>query len=150
DRLAPERIIVVSSAPQVSYPDYYGIDLPRLDELAAFRAVISLIESDNRQEVINQVYQKALLNLELPATEQVNVVKELYALYTDEQISTRMAQMLTPDEINARVDLLFQTLEGLHNAVPTCPGDWYFSGNYPTPGGTALVNRAFVDYYEGR
>ena len=150
DRLAPERIIVVSSAPQVRYPDYYGIDLPRLDELAAFRAVISLIESDNRQEVINQVYQKALLNLELPATEQVNVVKELYALYTDEQISTRMAQMLTPDEINARVDLLFQTLEGLHNAVPTCPGDWYFSGNYPTPGGTALVNRAFVDYYEGR
>ena len=150
DRLAPERIIVVSSAPQVRYPDYYGIDLPRLDELAAFRAVISLIESDNRQEVINQVYQKALLNLELPASEQVNVVKELYALYTDEQISTRMAQMLTPDEINARVDLLFQTLEGLHNAVPTCPGDWYFSGNYPTPGGTALVNRAFVDYYEGR
>lgn len=150
DRLAPERIIVVSSAPQVRYPDYYGIDLPRLDDLAAFRAVISLIESDNRQEVINQVYQKALLNLELPATEQVNVVKELYALYTDEQISTRMAQMLTPDEINARVDLLFQTLEGLHNAVPTCPGDWYFSGNYPTPGGTALVNRAFVDYYEGR
>lgn len=150
DRLAPRRIIVASSAPEVRYPDYYGIDLPRLDELAAFRAVISLLETDGRLDALDDVYRKAQANLLLPADRQVNVVKDLYALYSARAIQQRMAEMLTPPDINARVDLLFQTLEGLHDAVPGCPGDWYFSGDYPTPGGTRLVNRAFVDFYEGR
>lgn len=148
DRLGPKRIIVVSSSPQVRYPDYYGIDMPNLDELAAFRAMIALLEEDGRQSLIDEVYRDALRNADLPAAEQVNVVKRLYDCYTDREIAAKMARMLRPDEINARVDILFQSLDGLHAAVPTSPGDWYFSGNYPTPGGTRLVNRAFIDYYE--
>lgn len=148
DRLGPKRIIVVSSSPQVRYPDYYGIDMPNLDELAAFRAMIALLEEDGRQSLIDEVYRDALRNADLPAAEQVNVVKRLYDCYTDREIAAKMARMLRPDEINARVDILFQRLDGLHAAVPSSPGDWYFSGNYPTPGGTRLVNRAFIDYYE--
>ncbi len=148
DRLGPKRIIVVSSSPQVRYPDYYGIDMPNLDELAAFRAMIALLEEDGRQSLIDEVYRDALRNADLPAAEQVNVVKRLYDCYTDREIAAKMARMLRPDEINARVDILFQSLDGLHAAVPSSPGDWYFSGNYPTPGGTRLVNRAFIDYYE--
>ena len=142
------RSIVVSSSPQVRYPDYYGIDMPNLDELAAFRAMIALLEEDGRQSLIDEVYRDALRNADLPAAEQVNVVKRLYDCYTDREIAAKMARMLRPDEINARVDILFQSLDGLHAAVPSSPGDWYFSGNYPTPGGTRLVNRAFIDYYE--
>lgn len=150
DRLAPARIIVVSSAPQVRYPDYYGIDLPSLGELSAFRAVISLLEESGHKDVIDNVYRRALENASLPREQQVNVVKELYNCFKDEEIARRMARMLTPPEIRAKVDLLFQTIEGLHNAVPGCPGDWYFSGDYPTPGGTALVNKAFIDFYESK
>lgn len=148
DRLLPRRIIVVSSSPQVRYPDYYGIDLPALEELAAFRACISLIEERGLGYLIDKVYADCMANLDLPPQQQVNVVKELYAPFSDGEISRRMARMLTPPEINAKVELLFQTLEGLHAAVPDCPGDWYFSGNYPTPGGTRMVNRAFKTYYE--
>lgn len=150
DRLMPARIIVVSSSPQVRYPDYYGIDMPRLEELAAFRAVISLLESTGRSSLIDEAYAEAVRNLELPSKEQSNAVKMLYAPFTDEEIAARMARMLTPDDIHASVDILFQSLEGLHEAVPGCPGDWYFSGDYPTPGGVRMVNRAFVDYYTRR
>lgn len=150
DRLMPARIIVVSSSPQVRYPDYYGIDMPRMEELAAFRAVISLLESTGRSSLIDEAYAEAVRNLELPPKEQSNAVKMLYAPFTDEEIAARMARMLTPDDIHARVDILFQSLEGLHEAVPGCPGDWYFSGDYPTPGGVRMVNRAFVDYYTRR
>lgn len=148
DRLQPERIIVVSSSPQVRYPDYYGIDMPHLEELAAFRAMISLLESSGKESMIDEVYRLAKENLLQPDTQQENVVKRLYDCFSDDEITSAMAQMLTPDSIHARVDLLFQTLEGLHEAVPDCPGDWYFSGNYPTPGGIRMVNRAYVDYYE--
>lgn len=148
DRLRPAEIIVVSSSPQVRYPDYYGIDMPHLEELAAFRAVISLLDSQGRQEVIDEIYHAALQNSGLPANKQENVVKRLYDEFTDLEIAERIAGMLTPPEINARVRILFQTLEGLHDAVPGCPGDWYFSGNYPTPGGNRMVNRAFIDYYK--
>ncbi len=148
DRLRPAEIIVVSSSPQVRYPDYYGIDMPHLEELAAFRAVISLLDSQGRQGVIDEVYHAALLNSGLPADKQENVVKRLYDEFSDPEVAERIAEMLTPPEINARVRILFQTLEGLHDAVPGCPGDWYFSGNYPTPGGNRMVNRAFIDYYE--
>lgn len=147
DRLRPRRIIVVSSSPQVRYPDYYGIDMPHLDELAAFRAMISLLETSGREHIIDEVYAEALRNVGLPDEEQVNVVKKLYGMCTDAGISRRMADMLTPPDIKAKVDILFQSLDGLHDAVPTCPGDWYFSGDYPTPGGIRMVNHAFIDYY---
>lgn len=148
DRLQPRRIIVVSSSPQVRFPDYYGIDLPKLEELAAFRACIALLRDSGRQDIIDAVYADCLANLDLPADRQVNVVKNLYTPFTDDEVARRMADMLTPPEINAKVDILFQSLANLHEAVPDCPGDWYFSGNYPTPGGTRMVNRAFVDYYQ--
>lgn len=146
DRLKPERIIVVSSSPQVRYPDYYGIDMPRLEELAAFRAMISLLETSGRKGVIAEACAEAERCLALPADMQTNVVKSLYEPFSDEEISVRMAEMLTPPDIHARVDLLFQSLDGLHEAVPECPGDWYFSGDYPTPGGVKMVNKAFVEY----
>lgn len=148
DRLLPKRIIVVSSSPQVRYPDYYGIDMPHLEELAAFRAAISLLDDSGRSHVVDEVYAEAKRNNELPADRQINSVKRIYDSFSDEEIARRMADMLTPDGIGAKVDILFQSLEGLHKAVPTCPGDWYFSGNYPTPGGTNMVNKAFINYYE--
>ncbi len=145
DRLKPRRIIVVSSSPQVRYPDYYGIDLANLQELAAFRALIDMLLRDGRRADIDRAFEKAVANLEKPAEEEVNAVKDLYALYSYEEISQHIAQMLTPAGIDAKVDILFQTVEGLHQAVPSSPGDWYFSGDYPTPGGTRNVNRGFRD-----
>ncbi len=147
DRLKPRRIIVVSSSPQVRYPDYYGIDLANLQELAAFRALIDMLLRDGRRADIDRAFEKAVANLEKPAEEEVNAVQDLYALYSYEEISQHIAQMLTPAGIDAKVDILFQTVEGLHQAVPSSPGDWYFSGDYPTPGGTRNVNRGFRDYY---
>ncbi|MFG6388279.1 MAG: amidophosphoribosyltransferase [Muribaculaceae bacterium] len=147
DRLKPRRIIVVSSSPQVRYPDYYGIDLANLQELAAFRALIDMLLRDGRRADIDRAFEKAVANLEKPAEEEVNAVKDLYALYSYEEISQHIAQMLTPAGIDAKVDILFQTVEGLHQAVPSSPGDWYFSGDYPTPGGTRNVTRGFRDYY---
>lgn len=143
DRLEPVRIIVVSSSPQVRYPDYYGIDMPRLEELAAFRAAVSLLERTGREDVLDKVYEECLLGDRL--TE--NAVKEIYAPFTDDEVAAEMTRMLTPDDISAKVDIVFQTLEGLHDAIPGCPGDWYFSGDYPTPGGTRQVNKAFIDFY---
>lgn len=148
DRLRPKRIIVVSSSPQVRYPDYYGIDMPSLNELAAFRAVIDMLLDDGRRDLIDAAYHEALRNLSLPATEQVNAVKMLYDFYDYDMVTERIARNLTPPDISARVDLLYQTIDGLHKAVPGCPGDWYFSGDYPTPGGTRNVNQAFIDYYQ--
>ena len=147
DRLKPRRIIVVSSSPQVRYPDYYGIDLANLQELAAFRALMDMLLRGGRRADIDRAFEKAVANLEKPAEEEVNAVKDLYALYSYEEISQHIAQMLTPAGIDAKVDILFQTVEGLHQAVPSSPGDWYFSGDYPTPGGTRNVNRGFRDYY---
>lgn len=148
DRLLPKRIIVVSSSPQVRYPDYYGIDMPHLEELAAFRAAISLLDSRDMGNVIDEVYAEAVRNAALPSDQQENSVKRIYSSFSDEDVARRMADMLTPEGIGAQVDILFQSLEGLHEAVPTCPGDWYFSGDYPTPGGINMVNHAFINYYE--
>ena len=149
DRLAPKRIIVVSSSPQVRYPDYYGIDMPRLEELIAFRAAIRLLMEQGRVALIHDTYERCRWAvLTVPPAEQINHVKDIYAPFTDEEISSSICAMLTPEDLSARVDIIYQTIDGLHNAVPSCPGDWYFSGDYPTPGGTRLVNQAFVDYYE--
>lgn len=150
DRLLPRRIIVVSSSPQVRFPDYYGIDMPHLDELAAFRAAVSLLHRTGKSEVLDSVYKKCLRYAEEGTDSVENAVKEIYAPFTDTEIAAEMARMLTPDGIGAKVDILFQTLEGLHDAVPGSPGDWYFSGDYPTPGGCRLVNRAYIDYYINR
>ena len=149
DRLHPRKIVVVSSSPQVRYPDYYGIDMSRMSEFIAFRAAIELLKERGMSYVIHEVYERCKKQVELPAGEQVNEVKDIYAPFTDKDISDKMVEMLTPKGTKAKVEIVYQTLEGLHQAVPSCPGDWYFSGNYPTPGGNRLVNIAYINYYEG-
>lgn len=149
DRLNPRRIIVVSSAPQVRYPDYYGIDMSRMGEFIAFRAAVELHKDRGTEASLRKVYENCLEQLRLPAGKQVNCVKAVYEPFTDADISAKIAEMLTPAGTKAKVDILYQTLDGMHAAIPGCPGDWYFSGNYPTPGGVRQVNRAYVNFYEG-
>ena len=149
DRLNPKRIVVVSSAPQVRYPDYYGIDMSRMGEFIAFRAAVQLLKETGRQHILDDVYKNCMDNLKLPAEKQINCVRAIYEPFTPEEISRKIADMLTPASCRARVDIIYQTLEGLREAIPDCPGAWYFSGHYPTPGGTRLVNRAYVNFYEG-
>ena len=150
DRLHPRKIVVVSSSPQVRYPDYYGIDMSRMGEFIAFRAAVELLRERGMESVLDETYrrcreQEGLLDLEI-----TNCVKAVYAPFTQEEISDKIARMLTADgSVKAEVELVYQTVAGLHEAIPGCPGDWYFSGDYPTPGGTRLVNRAFINYYEG-
>ncbi|MDR1593178.1 MAG: amidophosphoribosyltransferase [Prevotellaceae bacterium] len=150
DRLNPRKIVVVSSAPQIRYPDCYGIDMTRMTEFCAFRAAIELLHETGNWHIISDVYRKCLEQQNLSKEQIVNHVKEIYAQFTDEQISKKIAEMLRPDDMNAEVELVFQTIEGVHNACPDNTGDWYFSGNYPTPGGNKTVNRAFINYYENR
>lgn len=149
NRLHPRKIVIVSSSPQVRYPDYYGIDMSRMGEFAAFRAAVALLHDRGMDHVLEQTYRACLAQLELPAAEQTNCVKAIYEPFTDREISAKMAEMLTPEGTKAEVEIVYQTLGGLHAAIPGCPGDWYFSGDYPTPGGTRLVNQAYVHYYEG-
>lgn len=148
DRLHPRRIIVVSSSPQVRYPDYYGIDMSRLQEFIAFRAAISLLKQRGMSHIIDQTYQRCKEQLKLPATSQVNCVKAIYEPFTDDEISDEIARLLTPEDMHAQVKVVYQTIEGLHKSVPNHPGDWYFTGDYPTPGGVRLVNKALVDFVE--
>ncbi|MCC8117124.1 MAG: amidophosphoribosyltransferase [Bacteroidales bacterium] len=150
DRLNPKRIVVLSSSPQVRYPDYYGIDMSRMAEFIAFRAAVELLRESGKEYVLREVYEKAVENLKLPPEQQVNCVKEIYAPFTDQEISDQIAKMLTPVNTKAKVDILYQSLDGMHKSIPNHPGDWYFSGDYPTPGGVRQVNRAYVNYYEGR
>ena len=149
DRLSPRKIVIVSSCPQVRYPDYYGIDMSKMKEFIAFRAAIALIKERGMEALIEQQYQRALELRQLPETEEVeNVVKAIYAPFTPEEISAKMVELLRPEDTRAEVELVFQSLEGLHEAIPHHHGDWYFSGDYPTPGGSHLVNKAFIDYVE--
>ena len=149
DRLHPKRIVVVSSSPQVRYPDYYGIDMSRMAEFCAFRAAIALIQDLGMGELITRRYKKCKAQEDWKKEDVVNYVKEIYAPFTDEEISDKIAEMITGPEIKAEVKLVYQSIEGLHNAIPNHPGDWYFSGNYPTPGGNKMVNQAFINWYEG-
>ena len=149
DRLSPKKIIIVSSSPQVRYPDYYGIDMSRMNEFSAFRAAISLLKERGMHSVIDNVYQECKRQLTLPITEMKNAVKQIYEPFTDKEISDKMAVMLKPDETNVEIEIVYQSIDGLHKAITGCPGDWYFSGDYPTPGGNRLVNMAFINYYEG-
>ncbi|MDE6496768.1 MAG: amidophosphoribosyltransferase [Duncaniella sp.] len=150
DRLHPRKIVVVSSSPQVRYPDYYGIDMSRMGEFVAFRAAVELLKDTGRADILDETYRRCKAQEGLPDSEIENCVKAIYEPFTPEEVSAKIVEMLTRDgDINAEVDIIYQSLDGLHQAVPTCPGDWYFSGDYPTPGGTRLVNRAYVNYYEG-
>ena len=148
-RLEPKKIVIVSSSPQVRYPDYYGIDMARMNEFCAFRAAIELLKESGRQNIIDEVYRKSKAQENLPKEQVVNYVKEIYKPFAQEDISAKIAQMLTPEEVDCPVQLVYQTIEGLHQACPNHTGDWYFTGNYPTPGGNRLVNKAFINYYEG-
>ena len=148
DRLHPRKIVLVSSSPQVRYPDYYGIDMSRMDEFIAFRAAIELLKERKQEHIIDDVYAKSKAQCELPVNEMVNYVKEIYAPFADEEISEKMVEMLRPAEVTTPIEIVYQTLDGLHRACPAHLGDWYFSGDYPTPGGVKLLNLAFIDYYE--
>ena len=148
DRLHPKKIVVVSSSPQIRYPDYYGIDMSRLEEFIAFRAVIELLRDVGRTDIIDETYRLSKAQQQLPKESVVNYVKNIYRPFTAEQISAKMAELLHAREVKAEIAIVYQTLEGLHQACPNHPGDWYFSGNYPTPGGNKRVNNAFIDYYE--
>ena len=149
DRLKPKKIVIVSSSPQVRYPDYYGIDMSRMGEFAAFRAAMALLKERGMSNVIDDVYRKCKAQENLPKEMVVNYVTEIYSPFSDEEVSRKIADMLTPDGTNAEIEIIYQSLDGLHKSIPNHPGDWYFSGNYPTPGGNKMVNRAFINYYEG-
>lgn len=150
DRLGPKKIIVVSSAPQIRYPDCYGIDMSKMGEFVAFQALINLLKQKGLDQELQKAYQKGLKQLELPKEEQVNVVQELYDLVSTDEITAEISRIVTPTEIKAEVELIFQSIENLHLACPNHKGDWYFTGNYPTPGGIRVVNKAFINYMEGR
>lgn len=150
DRLEPKRIVVVSSAPQIRYPDCYGIDMAKMGDFIAFDAAITLLKESGRQHIIDACYRKSKEQEKLPKEQIVNYVKEIYAPFTAEEISAQIAKMLTPENIKAEVNIVYQTVEDLHRACPGNTGDWYFTGNYPTPGGNKVVNKAFINYIEGK
>ena len=150
DRLHPKRIVVASSAPQIRYPDCYGIDMARLGDFVAFQAAISLIKERGMEHLLDEVYAKCKAQIELPKEENINQVKAIYEPFTTEELNDRISQLLTPKGMKAEVKILFQSIEGLHAACPNHQGDWYFTGDFPTPGGHKVVNRAFVYYVEGR
>ena len=148
DRLGPKKIVIVSSSPQVRYPDYYGIDMAKMSEFIAFRAAVELLKERDMKDIIASAYRKSKDQIGLPKEQMVNYVKEIYAPFTDEEISAKMVELLTPKGTKAKVEIVYQPLEGLHEACPNHRGDWYFSGNYPTPGGVKMVNQAFINYIE--
>ncbi|MBP5345538.1 MAG: amidophosphoribosyltransferase, partial [Bacteroidales bacterium] len=147
--LHPHKIVIVSSAPQVRYPDCYGIDMSRMGEFIAFRAAVELLKERGMENTLDDVYRKCKAQEDLPKEKVKNYVKEIYAPFTDEEISQKICQMLTPSSVKVPVEIIYQTVEGLHQACPNHEGDWYFTGDYPTAGGNRLVNLAYINYYEG-
>lgn len=150
DRLHPKKMIIVSSAPQIRYPDFYGIDMSRLGEFIAFHACIALLEETGRWQMIYDTYQACKAELKKPLAEIQNPVRALYEPFTAEQLNKKMVELLRPHGIHTDIELVYQSIEGLHTAIPYHPGDWYFTGHYPTPGGNRLVCRVFVDFYENK
>ena len=150
DRLQPKKMVLVSSAPQIRYPDYYGIDMAHMSEFIAFKAAIALLHDRGMEARIDEVYRQCVAQRGLPAAEMKNYVKEIYAPFTDEEISRKMVELLKAPGVTTDIEIVFQTVEGLHAACPNHPGDWYFSGDYPTPGGVKRLNEAYVEWYETR
>jgi amidophosphoribosyltransferase len=150
DRLSPKKIVIVSSAPQIRYPDCYGIDMASLEGLVAFKAALDLLKERGLDNIIEEVYKKSKAQESYNDSEVINYVKEIYAPFSDQEISDRIAQMLTSDSVKAEVKIIFQSVDNLHIACPKNLGDWYFTGNYPTDGGNRVVNRAFMNFYEGK
>ena len=150
DRLHPKKIVVVSSAPQIRYPDCYGIDMAKLEGLVAFRATLALLKERNLYHIVEEVYQKSKAQEDYTDADVVNYVKEIYAPFSDQEISDKIAEMLTPEDTKATVKIIYQTVAALHQACPKNLGDWYFTGDYPTDGGNRVVNRAFINFYEGK
>jgi len=148
DRLGPKKIIIVSSAPHIRYPDCYGIDMSKMGDFVAFQALIALLHQHGKSELITKTYNDCKAELEKPITQMRNCVQDLYQLYTDEQLSAKITEILTPPDMKAEVTIIYQSIANLHKACPQNSGDWYFSGNYPTPGGTKVVNKAFINYVE--
>jgi len=150
DRLGPKKIVVASSAPQIRYPDCYGIDMTKLSEFVAFRAAIELLHDTHQEHIINEVYKKAKSQEKKPKEEITNYVKDIYKPFTAKQISEKISAIVTPPGIGSKVEIIYQTIEDLHTAIPNHRGDWYFTGNYPTPGGNKVVNRSFINFIENR
>ena len=150
DKLDPKKIVIVSSSPQLRYPDCYGIDMAKLADFIAFKAAIELLKSTGRESLIQLVYEKAVAELQKPVEEMVNVVREIYKPFCPDEISHKIAEMLKTADIKSEVEIVFQSIEGLHEACPGHLGDWYFTGNYPTPGGNKVVNQSFINYFEGK
>ncbi|HYV92197.1 MAG TPA: amidophosphoribosyltransferase [Chitinophagales bacterium] len=150
DRLGPKKIIIVSSAPQIRYPDCYGIDMSKMKDFVAFRALLALLKKSGKENSLDDVYEKCKQQMKLPANEMVNEVKSLYDLFTEEEIADEVALLVKDESVHAEVQIIFQTVEDLHRACPKHLGDWYFSGDYPTPGGNKVVNRAFMNFMEGK
>ncbi len=150
DRLGPKKIIIVSSAPQIRYPDCYGIDMSRMAEFVAFEAAVSLLRESGRSNIIHEAYDNCMASIQEEKENVINHVQAIYAPFTDKEISDRIAKIITPKNINAEVEVMYQTLDNLHKACPNHLGDWYFSGNYPTPGGNKVVNKALMNWMEGK
>lgn len=148
DRLEPKKIVIVSSSPQIRYPDYYGIDMARMEEFIAFKATVALLHERHMSDIIDDVYEKSIAQSELPMEEMKNYVQEIYAPFTPQEISDKMVDLLKPKHVKAEVQIVYQSITGLHQACPNNTGDWYFTGNYPTPGGVRAVNQAYIDWYE--
>ena len=149
DRLHPKKIVIISSAPQIRYPDCYGIDMAKLGDFIAFKAAIELLKDRGLESVIEEVYQKCKAQVDIPNEQVVNYVKEIYKPFTPAEISTKIVELLKPEDIKTEVEIIFQGIEELHQACPNHKGDWYFTGDYPTVGGNKVVNKAFMYYVEG-
>lgn len=150
DRLHPKKIVIVSSSPQIRYPDYYGIDMAHLEEFIAFRACMELIKDRGMEDLLEKTYRNCKAEMQKPKEEMRCCVKDIYKPFSVDELNNKMVEMLRSEEVTAPIELVFQSIEGLHEAIPNHKGDWYFTGNYPTPGGTKLVNQAFINYYEQR
>ena len=149
DRLEPKKIVIVSSAPQIRFPDCYGIDMSKMGSFVAFRAVKALLEETGRSYLLDEVYDKCMIGLENGEAAQTNFVKELYDPFTDEELSRKISEIIKANDVEAEVEVIFQSVEDLHKACPNHSGDWYFTGNFPTPGGNIVVNQAFVNFMKG-
>ena len=149
-RLRPKKILVVSSAPQIRYPDCYGIDMSKLKEFVAFRALVALLEDHDKEHLLQETYERCKAQEHLPKEEIKNELIELYNTFSYKEVSKKIAEIVTPEGIKPKIEVIYQTLEGLHDACPDHKGDWYFSGIYPTPGGNRIANRSFINFIEGR